>query len=114
MKSWKAAGAVMLACASVSAHCKEPRFVDYSQKQTADLAGCIALKLSEFRGYEVQKKNNGQTVELRLKFRVVGIGATAATFMVDDLGDRRRLTAYATGKETGLPRAIANQIRVCV
>ena len=114
MKKWSTVLFGALVCASAAASAKEPQFVDYSQKSSADLAGCIALKLSEYRNYQVQKKETGQSIEMRMKFRIVGIGATAATFLIDDLGDRRRLTVFATGKETGLPRTIAGQTRECV
>jgi hypothetical protein len=103
--------AAALSSAPISA--KEPRSVDLTAKSVSELAGCIALKLTETSGYEVQKTVDAAATEIRLKFRVMGVAATAATFRVEDLGANRQLTIYATGKETGAPRMIAANVRRC-
>lgn len=107
-------GVVACAAAVAAVAAKEPRSVDYSGKSTAELAGCVVLSLSESRGYEVQKSVNGASTEIILKFRAVGISGTAANFVIDDLGDRRRVTIFARGKDSGAPQVIAAKARKCV
>jgi hypothetical protein len=100
----------MLICWSLSSAAlaaKEPRFTSESGKSLDDLAGCIALQVAESRGYELQKIATPAGVTLKMKFRVGGIAATAATFEIEDLGDRRRMRIFATGKANGAPRTIA-------
>lgn len=93
---------------------KDPRSVDMSARSLNDLAGCIVLRLADTRGYEIAKAPLANGVEIRLKFRVAGVGATAATFLVEDLGEQRRLTIFATGKSNGAPRVFAERTRECV
>lgn len=92
---------------------KEPRSIDMSDKSVNDLAGCIVLRLAETRGYEIAKAPLPNGIELRMKFRVAGVAATAATFLIEDLGAQRRLTIYATGKINGAPRVFAEGTRSC-
>lgn len=92
---------------------KEPRSVDQSQKTATELSACVVLKLTEARGYEVESRANGDVREIRLKFRVMGVAATAATFLIEDQGDHRQLTIFATGKPNGAPRTIAERARTC-
>lgn len=107
------AGIIAVFASPVSAQAKEPRSVDYSAASVSEIAGCIALKLSESRGYEVSKSQTATGLDMKLRFRVVGVAATAATYLIDDLGDRRRLTIFATGKTSGAPRVISEGVRVC-
>lgn len=97
--------------ASGPALAKEPRSVDLSPKSVQDLTACIVVDLAESRGYEIIKAPTLKGVEVKLRFRVVGVAATAATFDIEDLGDQRQLTIYATGKETGAPRVLASKAR---
>lgn len=106
------AGAVFMT-SGTAAYAKEPRFVGETARATEDLAGCIALKVAETRGYEVVTKARSDGLDLKMRFRITGIAATAATFQIDDLGSRRRLTIYASGKSTGAPRQIAEQAAKC-
>lgn len=106
------AGAVLM-ISGTAAQAKEPRFVGETPRATDDLAGCIALKVAESRGYELTTKPRSNGLDMKMRFRVTGIAATAATYQIDDLGDRRRLTVYATGKSTGAPRQIAARVVEC-
>lgn len=93
---------------------KEPTSVDFTGKGAPELSGCLALKVADYRLYRVVRTGDDQHVTLKIKFDVAGIPATAATFIVDDLGDRRRLTIFATGKANGLPKKVAVAARSCV
>lgn len=103
-----------IGAASASAEEKKPRSVDLSAKTVDDLAGCVVLRLAETRGYEIARATLPNGVEIKLKFRVVGVAATAATFLIEDLGPQRQLTIFATGKTNGAPRVFAERMRSCV
>ena len=105
--------AAFAAAAPASAKPKEPRSVDLSERPVEELAACVALRLAEASGYEVRKAQNGRNVEIQMKYRVAGVAATAATFLIEDLGSNRRLTIFATGKSSGAPRTIATRVREC-
>lgn len=104
---------VLIAALTLTAAGKEPRSVDESQRSVADITDCIVNRLSETRGYEVQKMSMTSGTEVRMKFRVAGVAATAATFITEDKGNFRQLTIFATGKASGAPRTIATRIRTC-
>lgn len=104
---------VLIAALALTAAGKEPRSVDRSQRSVAEITNCIVNRLSETRGYEVQRTGNAERTEVRMKFRVAGVAATAATFVTSDEGNFRQLTIFATGKATGAPRTIAAGVRSC-
>ena len=106
---------VMVAGASRAdaAGAKAPQVVEDSLKPTEEIAGCVALRVSDFPGYELRKSSLPDGLELKLRFRVAGIAATAATVLIQDLGDRRRLSGHATGKAAGAPRTFLERIRTC-
>ena len=110
----KVAIAMMVGMLTAPIGASEPRSVDLSSRSVTELAGCITLKLASSHGYEVQKIERASGMTLKLKFRIAGIAATAATFEIDNLGKQRRLTTFATGKSNGAPRTIAEQARACV
>jgi hypothetical protein len=119
LKEWDMRNAILMAAAFVAAapagaKPKEPRSVDLSARPVEDLAGCVALRLAEASGYEIRKSQTASATELQMKYRVAGVAATAASFVIEDLGDKRRLTIFATGKSNGAPRTIAARTRQCV
>lgn len=110
----RAAFVVIALTLPVAAFAKEPRSVDQSQRSAKELADCVTLKLVNAKGYEISRQPLERGEEIKLKFRVTGIAATAATFKIEDAGTHRTLTIFATGKATGAPRTIAENARECV
>ncbi|WP_164521177.1 hypothetical protein [Sphingomonas sp. ABOLF] len=102
-----------IAARADAARAKAPQIVVDSSKSVAEIAGCVALQASDFPGYEIRKSTLPDGVELKLRFRVAGIAATAATIRVQEVGELRRLSGHATGKESGAPRTFLERIRAC-
>lgn len=88
--------------------------MDLSTKASDELSACVVNTLVEAQGYEIARKQTETGPLIELRFRVLGVPATAASIYIQELGSQRRLVIYATGKANGAPRHFASRTRECI
>lgn len=113
---WIASAAALLLTGCLTAgHLteSEPVSVSYSNKTVEELAGCVALKLADAKGYETRRSYTATGQEIALNFRISGVLATAGLIRIEREGAQVKMTTFATGKGNGAPKVIMGQVKSC-